>query len=169
VASLNLFEQSNSENFYLSISGVLASTDAVAWCIMPNYWNFWRAKNGSASLQWADWARWNQNQWRYLLFACARTGWLFAFLHCLNELCKSALTLLKPKRASFTFSQQISVTVSCMYWYHSYRLFRRSTLRPKAIPEYLYESLTHEYWFILLQWCKSQFVVNCDGIIADFP
>jgi len=63
-----------------------------------------------------------------------------------NELLQVSSDIIETKKASFTFSQQISrdgellctgiIRIACL---------DADTLRPKAIPEYLYESLTHEY------------------------
>lgn len=63
-----------------------------------------------------------------------------------NDLLQVSAELTETKRASFTFSQQISrddevlsssiIRIACL---------DAHSLRPKAIPEYLLESLTHEY------------------------
>ncbi len=63
-----------------------------------------------------------------------------------NELLQVSSDVTETKKASLTFSQQISrdgivlatgiIRVACL---------DVQTMRPKAIPEYLLESLTHEY------------------------
>lgn len=63
-----------------------------------------------------------------------------------NELLQVSSDVTETKKASLTFSQQISregivlatgiIRIACL---------DAQTMRPKAIPEYLLESLTHEY------------------------
>jgi acyl-CoA thioester hydrolase len=63
-----------------------------------------------------------------------------------NNLLQTSSDVIEIKKASLTFSQQIScdgkllctgvIRIACLDAY---------TLRPKAIPDYLLESLTHEY------------------------